>query len=408
MPAEPPSLMRSAAWSVLGNAIFLCAQWGVLIILARSFPVGVMGAFALAIAIATPAFTFANLQLRVLVATDPLRRHANVEYVLVRLGGVVAATFVSTAAWAALGGSTPLILMALVIAAKACESGSDLCLGFLQRAERNDIIAVSLILRGVATIAACLWLTASVGTPLAVVAGMAGANAAVLLFHDLPRSRRQSGAPGPVGSCEGVPRLIRAGLPMGLTLLASTLAISVPRLFLERTLGLDAVAVYSALAYLVMTGSIAVAAVGAPFSTRLAALHAAGDSAGFHALGRRLLAIAAGLGLLGTSLAVLCGDPLVRLIYGPAYAGHQAVLLILCLAGLAAMVSSAQGILMTATRIHGAQLTTGLIALVVLVLACAVLVPGHGLAGAANASLIAGATMVALRWRYLRTTAAPA
>jgi len=398
-PVEARGLVGLAAWSLLGNAVYIVAQWGMLIILARCFPRDVLGSFAYALAIANPLFTFTNLQLRTLVAADPLPRHGDSQYLGVRGAGLLLACALSVIAWLAAGGVVTAALMGLVIAAKAGESACDLCLGFMQRAERNDMIAMSLILRGAGMTGLCLYLALVAATPLAAAAAMAVANAGVLIVHDLPRSLN---LPRYAAGTDSLGRLLRAGLPMGLTLLASSLALSVPRFLLKPQHGLEAVAVFSALAYLPMAGSIAVASIGAPFGARLAALHVAGDAVAFRSLARRLGMLTLGLGALGLLLAVVCGEPLVRLIYGAGYAGHQTVLIVLCLAGAAAMLSSAQGIIMTAARIHGAQLITGVTALAVLILACWWLVPNHGLLGAAVACLLSATAMTALRWPYTR------
>ena len=80
-----PSLRRNFSWTFLGNAVFAACLWGILAVLTKLGSPDVVGRFALGSAIATPAIMFANLQLRVVLATDASQTHEFRDYLGVRL-----------------------------------------------------------------------------------------------------------------------------------------------------------------------------------------------------------------------------------------------------------------------------------------------------------------------------------
>jgi O-antigen/teichoic acid export membrane protein len=186
---------------------------------------------------------------------------------------------------------------------------------------------------------------------------------------------------------------------MGLSLLLGLMSATVPRLILVDSHGLEAVAVFSALAYVVLAGPLTVATTSGAVLARMASMHAAGDLAGFRRIARHLLLLAGGLGSVGTAVAVVWGEPLIVLIYGSAYAGHGGALVLLCLAGTTAMIGSAQGSVMTAAHMHAAQLSSTAASLCVLTALAWMLTPSWGLIGAATAAAVGSLLLIVLRVR---------
>src|SRR5690606_1993483 len=73
--ATPPSLKRNVSWYFAGHLVHSLAQWGTLAGLAKLGSVEHVGVLALALATTTPLFTFLNLQLRGIVATDAANKY---------------------------------------------------------------------------------------------------------------------------------------------------------------------------------------------------------------------------------------------------------------------------------------------------------------------------------------------
>jgi O-antigen/teichoic acid export membrane protein len=173
--------------------------------------------------------------------------------------------------------------------------------------------------------------------------------------------------------------------PLGLVMMAVSLRTNVPRYFIERTLGNAGLGIFAALYSFIAAGTLVVSALGQSASPRLALHHHDGDVRAFRRLLRRLLGMAAALGLGGVALAAVAGRPLLRFAFGPEYAAHADVLVLLMAAGAVAYAGSFCGYALTAARLFKVQLPLFATTALACAAACAWLVPRHGLAGAAVA-----------------------
>ena len=101
----PLSLRRNFAWGLTGNVVYAACQWSMLALLARLTWPEVVGRYALGLAIGTPIFLFANLNLAQVQATDARGEFSLIE---VRVKRFVAWSAVATMyeAFARAGGST--------------------------------------------------------------------------------------------------------------------------------------------------------------------------------------------------------------------------------------------------------------------------------------------------------------
>lgn len=404
-PRSAPGLRRNASWALAGNAVYAASQWLVLVVLARLGTPTAVGQFALGMAVCAPVVLLGNLQMRSVLATDARSEHAWADYLGLRLVTTVAALAV-IAGIAGLGyrRDTALVI-ALVGLAKAVEAASDLCYGWFQKRERMDLMARSLMLRGPLALGALAAGLALTGEVAWAVAGLAGAWAAILVAHDLPavaalldvpggRDRRAARAPRFHGRT--LLGLARLALPLGLTTLFLSLNHNIPRYFIEHHLGEASLGVFAALAYVMVAGEIVIRALGQTAMPRLARHWAAGERAAFDRLLYRLLALGAGVGLAGVGLAAAVGEPVLHLLFGAPYAAAASVLTWIMVAAALTYVGSLLGYGVSATRAFDRFTLPYAGVSAVALVAAAVLIPRHGLHGAAWAlCAIAAATCLA-------------
>jgi O-antigen/teichoic acid export membrane protein len=394
-PGSPaPGLRRSAAWALAGNVVYAGTQWLALVALARLGTPAAVGQFALGLAIGAPVVLLSNLQLRSVLATDAHDQHAWPDTLGLRLM-TTALALVVIAAIAGLGyGGATAAVIALAGVAKVIEGISDLYYGLLQKHERMDVMARSLMLRGalgLGALVAGFALTRDVGV---AVAGMAGAWAVVLVAHDVPAAAAlvPAGARGPRLRPEAQLALARLALPLGVTMLFVSLQQNIPRYVVEHGLGEAALGIFTAMAYVQVAGEIAIRALGQTATPRLARHWHAGERAAFDALLARLLALGAGLGVGAVVLAAALGELVLELFFGPAYAAEAAVFTWLMAAAAVSWIGSLLGYAASATRAF-ARFTAPYAAVTAVALIAAVtLIPRHGLLGAAWAL---GATSMA-------------
>src|SRR5213080_1139778 len=100
------TLRVNFSYAVIGNLTYAACQWGILVALAKLGTVEMVGQYAYALAVTTPLFLLANLQLNALQITDDPSNYLFRDYLSIRFAtcvvasvivGVIAAVFCSGA-----------------------------------------------------------------------------------------------------------------------------------------------------------------------------------------------------------------------------------------------------------------------------------------------------------------------
>lgn len=176
--------------------------------------------------------------------------------------------------------------------------------------------------------------------------------------------------------------------PLGLVAMLGSLMVNIPRYFIENTAGAVKLAVFSAMAYIMTVGGVAIGSFLQATAARLGRYYVE-NLRQFRRLLLQLVAIAAALGVIGVLAAVLLGRQFLTIIYRPEYAMYPSVFSWLMAAAGVSYVASALGFGLAAARKFDIQLPIYICATLVTAAACVPLVPRYGLQGAAWA-LLAG------------------
>ncbi len=409
-----PSLRRNFSWTFLGNVVFAACLWGILSFLTKMGSPDIVGRFALGSAIATPAIMFANLQLRVVLATDADTNYEFRDYLGIRLLLLPAALLVVIVI-AALGYNREQALVIGVFALVRCvESLSDIFYGFAQKHERMDLVARSLLFRGVSALVlfgGAFWITGDLATSLV---GMAIAWLLTIVFFDWPNLRRLVKQ---AGESSLRPRLRRAvvrnivwlALPLGLVMLLINLRNTIPRAFLESSFGEEQLGIFSALSYLVIAGSTVIMALSQASIARLSRYYAEGRRELFQSLIIKLLAMGVVIGIFGVLVAGLAGKPLLTLLYSEEYAGHTGLFVVIMIGGALLYLGSLLGAPVSAMREFRVQLWVYLVNVVLMLGLSILIIPRHGMMGAALVMVFCSGWVTAaygfLVWRGIQRMA---
>jgi O-antigen/teichoic acid export membrane protein len=401
-----PSLRSRFAWTFAGNGLYAASQWLVLSLIAKLGDAEMLGRYALAVAVVAPVAMLSHLNLRALIVTDMQGRHSSAEYLGVRLWttGAGLAAIVLMALFYGRGRALTAAIV-LIGLAQSAEAVSDLYYAFLQRRERMDRIAFSMIMRGflsAAALAFVLWITRDL---VAGVLALALARLAVLLLYD----RRASSAPGRPLWHAGV---FRSALPLGVVLMLGALNTNLPRYAIEWSAGARDLGIFAAVASFVTVGATTIHALGQAASPRLARAAGRRDTARFRALTLQVCGVAMLLGVAGVAVALVAGRFLLALIYRPEYAPYRDLLAGVMAASIAQYVAITLGYALTSARSFAAQIPLLSAAAGTTAVVSFVLTPRLGLAGAAVALAAAGCVQTAgaawlLRGVLRRMEAAP-
>jgi len=397
------SLRRNISWTFAGNAIYAACQWGMLVVLARLGSTEVVGQFTLGLAIAAPVIMFANLQLRGIQATDARGEYEFSDYLGLRILTTAAALLVilGIVVVSGYGGATAAVIVLMALA-KAAETISDAFYGLQQQHERMRTIALSMIVKGIASLAVLGVVMALTHSVVLAVVGLAVARTVVLVTYDVRRglsllrsvaARRD--ALRPRWDVATLRSLAWTALPLGVTMGLLSLNTNIPRYIIEREYSTEELGVFAALAYLIVLGTTVVGAMGQSMSPRLARYYAAGDRLAFTRLLWRFSVACLILGIGGVAVAAAAGEWALGLVYGPVYAAHAETFVLLMMAAGVAYVGSSLGYGMTAARRFAVQAPLFLGVAAVTLVASLALIPRFGINGAALAILVASVVQLA-------------
>ncbi len=395
------TLRRSAIWAFAGNSIYAACQWGILIVLAQLGGPEVVGRFSLALAITAPVMIFSNLALRQVQVTDATGLYSFSDYLGVRvittLLGLLMIGIISKAG--GYYGEVVSIIIAVGIA-KAFESLSDIFYGLQQRHERLDRVAFSLILRGSIGLLGLTVIYYMTRSLLLGIYAMVTVWAMVLLLYDVPISRQwlQRVDISVITElkkhfCSIVwLRLVWLALPLGLSTMLLSLNTNIPRYFIERYLGEEALGVFAAMVYLMVAGNMVIVAIGQAASPRLASYYTTQQFKKFYRLLSKLLLVSLFLGLFGIVAVIFFGREILVIFYGLKFSSNLDILAWIMLAATLHYLGSSLGYAITATRhFHRFLLPYSGISLVA-VITSAMLIPSYKLLGAAWVTGLVGLT----------------
>jgi O-antigen/teichoic acid export membrane protein len=409
-----PSLTVSFIWTLAGSISYSGSQWAMIVLFAKLGNPAMVGQYAFAAAVAYPVSLVANLQLRAVFVNDragryPFRRMLGARYLLTAVAWMVL-PFICLC-MRATGQTTGLIL--LVGTGMLIDSLSESYYSLLQKCERMDRVGRSQIFKGALCLAlatGALYLTHSV---LYAVCGVLFGRLLVLMFYDTGRetfeigriSSEIKGEPSTSGSfLRRFPaqwdlklqwEMIWIALPLGAVSVIASFNLGIPRYVIEHYLGTRELGIYSALSYLPYAAVLFSSALGYVGYARLGKLYFDRDIRGFRLLLGRMVAIAAGIGILGLILSTFAGKPILRLLYRPEYAEQSNLLLWLVGAAGLACVSSCVGVAMTAASQFRPQIPLALVVGMVSAIGALALVPRMGLYGAAIATIVSLSIQIA-------------
>jgi O-antigen/teichoic acid export membrane protein len=401
------SLRTNFKWTLAGNVIYSLCQWSMLSVLAKAGNAGVVGRFALGLAVSAPIFMFVNLQLRSVQATDARREYRFADYFTLRvlttcmgLLGIVAIVFALP-----YGRPTRTVIL-LVALTKSIECISDVIGGLLQLHERLDQVAISLMCRGIVSIFAFSSTFLFTHSLIASIGAMVLAWLAVLLGYDIRRAGEVLLPDEAWFHLEWrvARKLFLLSLPLGLVMTLISLNTNIPRYVLERYGGTTEVGIFAALAYSIVALNLVVQALSQSAITRLAYMFSNHMFKDFSRLLFKLSTFGIIIVLAGVPFSLLFGRKLLNILYSAQYAEHVFTLAILVGASgtgsIAFFITSG----LNSARRFREQVPIFLLCTLTVTLGCLILVPRYKLNGAAIALFLSSVVGLIGNMWVLRST----
>lgn len=374
----------------------------VLSALARLKGVEATGAFGISMAIATPIFLLANMGLRTGLATDAKRLHAFGEYAgLACVAGVLGVIVCVIFGTHVLDTDVTSALIVIIALQKAVESLCMVCYGAFQLRSRMKRVALSLALRG--------WISAGVFVLLLLGgAPVSGAFASqlvvwllVLVFHDYPLASRllEGRISPPRFRLRPMYTLAMVNLPLSLSGFLNAVANNLPRLVLDRYYGLEAVGIFTVIAYFMQAGTMVINAVNQALLGHFAHLRLKrGSTASIAAIARPLLLAATVLSVAGVAMVYLVGEGVLTKGFGSAFATGVPLLMLIAFALMTKLFGIVPQALIHADRRFGLFLIYEASSLALGFALLMLLVPDMGINGAGISILVVAVFRLIFLW----------
>src|ERR1051326_4313645 len=398
-----PSLRGNFFYTFLGNAVYGGCQWLLLIILAKMRDPEGVGAFALALALTAPVSLFCDLRLRVLEATDVNNKYEFKDYLGLRLV-TACISWCVCALLSLLPAYQPHSSVIMAVATfKSIESISDILYGLMQKYERMDLIALSLILKGVAPLISMTIVLTAGGSVAMAALSVAAVWFCLLVTVDIRNARsvlphrRLLSVRMPSTSTRAMLytsfQLARLAMPLGLVAMVSSLTASVPKYLIYYYLGGKQLGYFTAIAYLTVVMGRVIVALGDAIIPRLSQLYDANSSA-FAGLLIRSSGIVVLTSLIALTGSIMFGRQLLTMLFKPDYAAYNGILIWMMCAAAIDLIGYNFGHGLVVARYLRTRLLIAVGTTVVTAAGCSVLIPAYGLQGAAWAMGVGAITQL--------------
>lgn len=379
------SLRGGVVWTLTGNAVYLGCQYGMLMAIAKLGDQLMVGQFSLALAIAAPIMIFSQMQLRQVLVTDVRHETALADYFSMRFMSTAAAMLlIAVVAFQLRVEASVAALILIVGAAKSFESLSDILHARLQRDHLLRVMAASMMLKGVSSLVLLAIVLALTDNLVYATVAMATIWGLMLVAFDLPVAARGTRLRDLVAWRPQAARtLVRIAWPLAFTSGLLSVSANVPRYFLQRFSGAEAVGLYSVAVAPLAFLTLFTTALGQATLARAAVLFQARRRQEFRRLVLQLtlLNVTIGVGFVG--LFAVAGRTILTILFTEEFA-VAAPLVVVTGAGVALGTFATFAVaVLSAARAFRLQLLNVIVVLVVQLPLCYLWVRAAGVYGAA-------------------------
>lgn len=365
--------------------MYFATQWGLLIVLAKFGNINVVGQYSLASAIVAPIIIFSQMQLRQVVVTDVQNKYQYSDYFWCRVICTLFALITAAIIILVLGYSWNMILIMLLLTlAKCFETMSDIIYGKLQKYDRMDYIAISMMIKGIFTLilfCIILWVIQDL---IGALLGMLFVWAAMFFLFDMKVVNKfpKDGMFDIKRILATFKQLIWLSLPLTINSVLVSLSGYMPRYFLEYNYGKEEVGLFSIASAPLLFIALFQNSIGQAIMSQAARYFQGGEMGKFKMLALKMTAIFLFTGILFTSFFAAFGEKLISILFSPQYVSVTPVLLIMSLGVTLNGVCTFGFMVIVSGRMFKLQLISILVTVVVQIPLSYYLIKHFGLLGA--------------------------
>ena len=394
------SLKRNIGISFIGTFVFSLSQWGIISAIAKIGGAEQVGIYALAMAIVSPVFALANLNLRSVQSTDVHNQYTFKQYRNLRfLTSISALAIITLILWVAGYRSEVTYFISAFAGAKFFESISELAYGRQQKCERMSLIAASMIMRGSLALLSFSVFYWWVNELFFAGLGLLASWALVALLYDY-RLARNISQNEKSNSIHYIKPLLITTAPLGFVIFCNTINLNIPRYIINDLYGEVQLGIYAGISFFIVAGATIINAIGQSATPRLAKLYA-NSKPKFFQLQYKLLVVAMFIGLSGIVCSYFLGELVLTIFYNEEYQGYGNLFVWVMTAAMIMYCSAIIGCGLTAMRSFKIQSYLSLAVIIVVTAVSFYSIPIIGLTGGAIAIFTAYSVKLILAYFYL-------
>lgn len=373
-----------------GNGLYALSQLLVILCLGRLLGAEAVGIYSFALAVVTPILIVFNLGLRVQLLTDSKGDIPLVTYERVRSVSSTVAMLALAASFVLFPGKSTIYLAIILVGAiKTFEYQSELFYGAFQKTNRYRIVAASLALKGLVSLAS---MALFVYTSNSLLTGLVAATIASALCCFLYDKRKQKFLLPDNGSgitWADARSIIITGVPLGSAALLISLNVNTPRLTLGSFGGPAALGQFASAAAFVQIGSLVVNSLGQALAPKMSAAFQCNILSTYKKIAVTAVLFSCGFGAVSAAAAYIIGPAAIEFVLGSKFTSGENILFFVFLAAPFQYAMSMFGYVISSTRKNSGLVYVNAISALVTLCASLAFVPQFGIYGAAYA-LISG------------------
>lgn len=266
-------LFSKLSWTLIGNLFFAFSQFAILSIIAKFIGPEAVGYFSLLLALASPIFIFFNFKLRSVLLTESSIQEYNTFVMLRKISLVIAGGFSIIITSVLYSNLNYILGMLFLILAKIFEMDSDLKYGLFQYKGMHSLVGKSMVIRGSLNIVGIILVILLELNNQYLFMGYLLSNFLTWYFFDSSKQKKLLNRRQNIYDIKKLKKLLYLVIPLGVSTVIGSLSTSLPRVIIEKHIGLYEMGIFSGIMYLLVVGNILLSSISTIVTPNLSKLY---------------------------------------------------------------------------------------------------------------------------------------
>ena len=389
-------ISRNISWSLFGSFGYAVCQWMILTIIAKLGTPSILGEYSLGLAITAPVIMFLNFQLRYLLATDTKNIFFVKTYFITRVFSSIIAFFliffIATCCSFSINTNYIIILLGL---SKSIESISDISFGFFAKYDKFDLIAKSVILKGIISTLVFYFIMKKYHELIYACVSIVVTWGCILMLYDIKQMKKIINAKNINLTIEKLQyseclKLICYSFPLGIVMMIMSVNFNLPKYFIKTMLSEKELGIYSALVYFSVVGLTVIRAISNSVNTKLAKVYNEKDIVKFKNLLINLIVFILFLGLICVLSSIVFGEKILAIFYTIEYSKSKNIFIMIMIASVFMFYSSLLESILVTTRNFKIQIVNHISKFIISGVFCWIFIKKFGIIIAPLSMLLGG------------------